>query len=765
MGFIVAPWAKQSIKGYIQYNSRVATLRIRVEGGVLTLINVYAWANTHDFDTRHDFFTDLVQIFAKGRSHGPTILLGDLNARLLQRYAGEEDVIGDFVYHNHISKWTPTSNRELLVELCTATDTCIANTFFDVAAESKVTYYDIGAHPMDTVLPGAFEQLDHVVLDPKWLPNIRCIWSDRGRVLQSHHFLNLIDLEVNIPKQKRVPRPLRYDWTSLRNSSTAKAYAEQFVENWDSGAHSESIEGKAERIATSMMESASQHVPVLPAAPHRPWISARTLQLIAHRNTTRLQGERINIKTLNKQIQVSARADKKKWLNDAIDAGGWQAIRALRKKKSIQQGRLRDMNGALVESGNRANTMADYLEQVQWKLCEGPEVLPHLERNNTYLNINTGGITLEEVRRAIKSLRVGKAAGNDGTPPDLWQVLWSDDTALEILRDLCSSCWVQKRIPESWREASIVTIFKNGDTSEPSNYRPTSLLAVGYKVLASIILHRLKTGGVEKRLRESQYGFRPDRGTSDALFLARRLIDATLEDKHGALLILLLDWSKAFDRINPDGLLHAFREFQIPAAMIDMIQGIYTARKFVVREGQNTSSQRPQNAGIAQGCPLSPYIFIILMSVLMEAVDNEMNNNAGTCTKSYLVTWDILYADDTMFLADKPDALQRHLDLVAKVGKGFGLELNEGKTILMRIRSDAPIFGPGGEEIQCKSNAIYLGGLLSSDGNPHTELTRRLGEAKGAFQQLCTVWNHAKGSRQKKSEYWKHVYFQRYCMV
>ena len=158
MGFIVTPWAKQSIKGYIQYNSRVATLRIRVEGGVLTLINVYAWANTHDFDTRHDFFTDLVQIFAKGRSHGPTILLGDLNARLLQRYAGEEDVIGDFVYHNHISKWTPTSNRELLVELCTATDTCIANTFSDVAVESKVTYCYIGAHPMDTVLPGAFEK-------------------------------------------------------------------------------------------------------------------------------------------------------------------------------------------------------------------------------------------------------------------------------------------------------------------------------------------------------------------------------------------------------------------------------------------------------------------------------------------------------------------------------------------------------------------------------------------------------------------------------
>eukprot|EP00959_Pyramimonas_sp_CCMP1952_P234457 4898987-Pyramimonas_sp.AAC.1 len=71
-------------------------------------------------------------------------------------------------------------------------------------------------------------------------------------------------------------------------------------------------------------------------------------------------------------------------------------------------------------------------------------------------------------------------------------------------------------MPESWRGAPILTIFKKGDTSGPSNDRPISSLAVLRRVLASIIMHRLKTGGVEKRLRESRCGFRPN-----------RLIDAT----------------------------------------------------------------------------------------------------------------------------------------------------------------------------------------------------------------------------------------------
>ena len=47
--------------------------------------------------------------------------------------------------------------------------------------------------------------------------------------------------------------------------------------------------------------------------------------------------------------------------------------------------------------------------------------------------------------------------------------------------------------------------------------------------------------------------------------------------------------------------------------------------------------------------------------------------------------------------------------------------------------------------------AVYLGGYLSTDGNPRTELTRRIGEAKGAFQKLSAVWSHANVTRQRKT--------------
>ena len=150
-----------------------------------------------------------------------------------------------------------------------------------------------------------------------------------------------------------------------------------------------------------------------------------------------------------------------------------------------------------------------------------------------------------------------------------------------------------------------------------SRYRPISLLNAGYKIFAKILLNRLKQGGAEKRIWPTQFGFRSKRGTSHALLMARTEIERTWAMRDGQSMLLALDWAKAFDSIDPDGLLTALSRFGIPGKFLSMISDIYSQRKFSVRDCGHESRQHTQNSGIVQGCPLSPFLFTMVMTCVM----------------------------------------------------------------------------------------------------------------------------------------------------
>ena len=72
------------------------------------------------------------------------------------------------------------------------------------------------------------------------------------------------------------------------------------------------------------------------------------------------------------------------------------------------------------------------------------------------------------------------------------------------------------------------------------------------------------------------------------------------------------------------------------------------------------------------------------------------------------------------------------------------------KTVLLRIRSDDDIKGTDGKPVQVKTETTYLGSLLSIDGRPARELTRRLGEASQILDKLTSAWKHANIPRWRK---------------
>ena len=119
-------------------------------------------------------------------------------------------------------------------------------------------------------------------------------------------------------------------------------------------------------------------------------------------------------------------------------------------------------------------------------------------------------------------------------------------TSMPVGRSFATRFWTEGSVPTSWHEATVATIFKKGDPACCGNYRPISLLAVGYQILAAILLRRLKDAGAADRIWPTQFGFRSGCGCADALFIARRKVENAWARKNGyvhLIQFLLQVWS------------------------------------------------------------------------------------------------------------------------------------------------------------------------------------------------------------------------------
>jgi hypothetical protein len=112
-----------------------------------------------------------------------------------------------------------------------------------------------------------------------------------------------------------------------------------------------------------------------------------------------------------------------------------------------------------------------------------------VETMNT-LEVNMETITVEEVTRAIKRLKNGKSAGIDGIQAELLK--HGGDETTEKIQQLCNRIWETGEVPRDWKDGIIIPLPKKGDLKDCNNWRGITLLSVPGKVMASILLNRIK---------------------------------------------------------------------------------------------------------------------------------------------------------------------------------------------------------------------------------------------------------------------------------
>ena len=143
------------------------------------------------------------------------------------------------------------------------------------------------------------------------------------------------------------------------------------------------------------------------------------------------------------------------------------------------------------------------------------------------------------------------------------------DWLLEILHEV----WMTKRVPSEWKKTILVPVHKK-DRKICDNYHGISLLSVPGKVLSLVLLNRLETI-INPKLKESQCGFRKDRGTVDQIWVACQITERATEYRT-TVHLGFVDLTKANDLVDRSPLLAILRHYKVPQQLIDIIKELYT---------------------------------------------------------------------------------------------------------------------------------------------------------------------------------------------
>ncbi|KAJ8714407.1 hypothetical protein PYW07_002632 [Mythimna separata] len=295
-------------------------------------------------------------------------------------------------------------------------------------------------------------------------------------------------------------------------------------------------------------------------------------------------------------------------------------------------------------------------------------------------------------------------------------------TTLQAITDIINRSIESRTFPNLWRRAMVRPIPKTNDPATMKDLRPISILPCLSKVLERVVYSQvIDYLEVNNILPDLQSGFRKGRGTATALAdVVGNILEA--RDRGEGSILVLLDFSRAFDAINTILLLSKLAYYGFDGDAVDWFKSYLTDRSQYVqihREDGSPVSSPPLHVtrGVPQGSILGPLLYILYSADVTRCLSNCKYH---------------MYADDIQLYIsckgdDTPLAVQRVNEDLARVvawSERNSLVLNPLKSKFLvlgtrkqvaAIQSARPKVMIGGEEIEQVEQACSLGLILDPE--------------------------------------------------
>jgi exonuclease III len=730
-------------------NDRIITVRLQSRYTKVTIVQVYAPTNTASDEEKDEFYEVLQQILDDSPEHDMKIVLGDFNAQVGKDNEGWEEAMGQQGLGER------NDNGERLLSYCSVNKLKVGGSLF--------THKDIHKGTWRSPNGLTVNQIDHICLSRRWISSLQDVRVNRGADVGSDHYLVTARIQMKLKSLGKKKAHQALDLDVLKAKDVQTKFCLELNNRFSLLEEKEDIielgiEEYWKKIKDTVTDTAKKVIGQRRGSIKEKWITKRTWDAIDERRllkakkeqalNTGKQAEEIMdaYRQKDKEVKSRCRADKKLWVENKLV----QAEEAAGRNDSKTLYRIvKDLSGKAapripVSGADGKPLKSQEQEAKRWKQyfqdilnCPEPtEVHDFSGDCINALDISTEDITIEEVVKAIKKLKNGKAAGVDGIQAELLK--YGGDELVRRITTLCNHIWTTGDIPADWCDGIIIPIPKKGDLRDCNNWRGITLLSVPGKVLCSIILDRLKVS-VDKTLRQHQAGFRAGRSCCDQIFALRQILEKTTE-MNCKLLVNFIDFRKAFDCVHRSSVWNIMKCYGIPTKIVDIIQRFYNNSRCAVRNNGQLGEWFQVVTGVRQGCILSPLIFLLVMDwVLKRSLDDSTCGiqwvNGGQLT-------DLDFADDIALVEDTWHGMAEITTRVEREAGAVGLRINADKTKLMVVgnMTDKGCIMAGGQLVETVEEFCYLGSVISDNSSCDKDIKTRLGKANSVFGRLNTIW-------------------------
>lgn len=396
---------------------------------------------------------------------------------------------------------------------------------------------------------------------------------------------------------------------------------------------------------------------------------------------------------------------------------------------------------------NDANKINDFFLDTPGNPTVDKDTLNFFKSNRygTKNEFSLKGCTESYTYKIITAMN-SNASGHDGINVKMIQMTLS--ATLPVITHIINNSISSNVFPSSWKIARIKPIPKSSTIEQFKDLRPISILPMLSKILERLVCRQL-TDYIEseKILPVVQSGFRGGHGTETALATVTDDIISASDSGDGSILVLL-DFSRAFDCINTELLLAKIMYYGVSSASCDWFRSYLTGRKqYVETSVENGSLAQSDLISVSRGCPqgsiLSPLLFILYTADLIKRITN--------CKVH-------LYADDTqLYHSFKPQNTEQAVKMINEDLKSILVWSHENALVLNPQKSKFLVLGTkhqrnsvveqspriqiNGEDIERVLSARNLGLVIDGDLRFEQHVQLKIRNAFYRLKVLYTIRN------------------------